>query len=308
MKLLKIYNMLQELRVLSPQLRTLESEAPLRDSDTIRVYHGFNDYQDAITAVKIGFSGKQKARRIYSYESNNNPYGLFITLDLDIAKKFCHPRGDRGIAVILELSVRVADLEAPVWPGGSYTVQGQMAQFWKDDKDRHTQGTLKARDAASRSEYPFVSGSDRPEVAMSLLSGERQALFMGDINPNMVKRVFFGESGRHGFNADRMERLTRKEFLNKFETHEPEKGYSSRTGKYDAITDKGYDYHKKKGRLFKPTDDFSMDILSQKLKKHGYGDGGEEEAMEFLKLSNRPDWFWPKQEEQIKTLLNKRSN
>jgi len=51
-----------------------------------------------------------------------------------------------------------------------------------------------------------------------------------------------------------------------------------------------------------------MDILSQKLKKHGYGDGGEEEAMEFLKLSNRPDWFWPKQEEQIKTLLNKRSN
>jgi hypothetical protein len=300
MKLLEIYKgLLNELRVINPHFFSMENEEPLKDSDVIRVYHGFNDYEDAIMAVKFGFSGKERARRIYSYESNNNPNGLFVTLDFNRAKEFTHPRGKTGISVIMELSVRVSDLEAPVWPSGSYTVQGQMAQYWKDAEDRYEQGTLKARELAKDSKYGFISGSDRPELANTLMMGENQALFMGDINPNMIKTIWFGEAGKPNYNPKNYERISIKDFLNKFDSHEPEKGYDGRE------TTKGELYGRKKNKLFKPNDDYSMDIFSQILKDKGYADGSEEETIDVLKNLDNLDWFfWPKQIKQIEKLLD----
>lgn len=299
-------SLLNEIRVINPDVMSISKEEPLKDSDTIRVYHGFNDYEDAIMAVKFGFSGKERAKRIYSYEANNNPNGLFVTLDLNTAKQFVHPRGKRGITVIMELSVKVSELEAPVWPNGSYTVQGQMSKNWEDDNDRYENGTLKAREEASQSKYPFVSGADRPELASTLMGSENQALFMGDINPNMIKRVFFGESGKQGHIAKNLDRISAKEFLSKFETHEPEKGRYSRGGKdVEGYTDKGLAFNRKKQKLFQPNDDFSMDVLSQKLKDVGYSDGSEEESLDFLKNEYSLEFLWPKQIEQIKNLINK---
>ena len=111
-------SLVNEIRVINPnfsynkgKFTSMEDEPPLHDNETIRVYHGFNKFEDAIMAAKFGLSGEEKARRIYSYESNNNPNGLFVTLDYETAKKFTYPSGDRGIKVVMELSVKVADLE-----------------------------------------------------------------------------------------------------------------------------------------------------------------------------------------------------
>lgn len=289
--------MVNEIRVINPDNSLIVNEKPLRDSDIIRVYHGFNNYEDAIMAVKFGFSGKEKAKRVYSYESNNNPYGLFVTLDFETAKKFTHPRSKKGISVILELSVKVSDLEAPVWPGGSYTVQGQMAQFWKDEKDRYKQGTLKAREEAKNSDIDFITNSDRPEVAATLMGSEKQALFIGDINPNMIKSVFYGESGKHGINPSRFERMAPKKFLNKFESHEPERNYDN------TISNKGMEYNRKKNKFFNPNDEFSMDKLDKIIKDKNYGyDSAEELVGILIKHNELENYFYPKQIKQINSM------
>ncbi len=297
-------SLINEIRVINPnysyhkgKFTSMENEPPLHDNETIRVYHGFHRYEDAIMAAKFGFSGEEKARRIYSYESNNNPNGLFITLDYQTAKKFTYPSGDRGIIVIMELSVKVSDLEAPVWPSGSYTVQGQMAQYWKDSEDRRINGTLKARDEASLSKIPFISGSDRPEVAAALIGNERQALFVGNINPNMIKAVFFGESGKHGYIPKTMERISRQEFLNKFKSHVPDKNSDGR------ITDRGEQYHKKNDMLFKPNDDFNMEIFNKEAVENEWDDIGIEMLKKLKSYRYLENLFWPKQIKQINDLL-----
>ena len=84
---------------------------PLSDSDTIRVYHGAYDLGTVVQALKYGLTGDIRADRRYSYEANNNPRGLFVTPDLDVAKEFG--------PYIIEFHTRVSDLEAPVWPACS---------------------------------------------------------------------------------------------------------------------------------------------------------------------------------------------
>jgi GNAT superfamily N-acetyltransferase len=293
----KMNSILNEVNVINPDIMAMAKAEPLKDSDTIRVYHGFNSYEDAIMAVKFGLSGKERARRIYSYESNNNPKGLFVTLDFKTAKKFVSPTNKRGISVIMELSVKVSDLEAPVWPSGSYTVQGQMSQNWKDAEDRHVNGTLKARENASKSEFPFISQADRPEVAASLMGPERQALFTGDINPNMIKTIFFSESGRPGHFGKRFERISPKEFLNKFESHEPEENPDGRT------SEKGYQYYSKQSKHFQPNEDFSMEKLDAIVKKKRYSQKDGTELIQDLNMSDNLDlFFYPKQIQQIKDM------
>lgn len=292
--------LIHEGRVINPSYESIHQEEPLKDSDTIRVYHGFNHYEDAIRSVKFGFSGKEKAKRIYSYESNNNPNGLFVTLDIETAKKFTHPRGKRGVVAIMEINVKVSDLEAPVWPGGSYTVQGQMSQNWKDSEDRHINGTLRDREAAKQSKSPFINGSDRPELAATLAGNENQALFIGDINPNMIKSIFFGESGKHGLTPKNLERLSVKEFLGKFDNHEPESDYMGNQ------SNKSYEYHNAKGKVLKPTDDLTIDNLKNAFESGKYS-RFYDDIDEFIKLVIKhgieDKLFWPKQVTQLPNLI-----
>lgn len=117
----KYEKILLEVKVLNNKI-----DKPLKLNDTIRVYHGVNNPDDVFEFLQKGLSGKDKAKRIYSYEYNNNPYGLFVTKDLKVAKKFAN--------IIIEFQTKISDLENPVWPGGSYTIQGQKEQYWNSQK------------------------------------------------------------------------------------------------------------------------------------------------------------------------------
>ena len=167
---------------------------PLKAGDTVRVFHGFRDLPDAIMACRYGLSGKTRAARVYSYESDNNPHGLFVTLNFKTAAEFG--------GTIIEFVARSEELEAPVWPGGSYTVQGQMSQYFghgaKGRAARHARRRA-ARDEVSRDfagrpdpdNWRHVTDSDDVLTANVLLnSHEFQALFIGDLNPGRIAAVY----------------------------------------------------------------------------------------------------------------------
>jgi len=205
---------LNEVRYVNTNYPQIKDEEPLMDSQTIRVYHGFNKFDDVENVLKDGLSGKEKARRIYSYESGNNPYGLFVSVDFDVVKRnFAHG------GVIIEFSTKVSDLEAPVWVGGrSYFVQGEYTQSFKDLDDREQQRLLN-RQKSGESPYDYISKSDRPELGQTIFDNpEKQALYIGDLNPNMIKSVWYNEV----LHKDRRingpwVRMSRKEFIKKME-------------------------------------------------------------------------------------------
>ena len=126
MKLRKLINeelnsFLDEVKYINP--KDYENYKPIKDSDTIRVYHGFYSFNDVQKVLSTGLSGKEKARRIYSYESGNNPNGLFVSVDFKVASKFATS------GVVIEFSTKVFDLEAPIWVDGrSYFVQGEIGR------------------------------------------------------------------------------------------------------------------------------------------------------------------------------------
>jgi hypothetical protein len=189
--------------------KNILSETPLKDSETIRVYHGFNKFEDAENTLKMGLSGKERARRIYSYESGNNPYGLFVTVDFNVSSKFAHS------GVIIEFSTKISDLEAPVWVGGrSYFIQGEYTKSFKDLDEREQQRLIN-RQKSGESPYDFISKSDRPELADAILNNpERQALYIGDLNPNMIKAIWYNEIlHKHRRTDGEWVRMSRKEFI-----------------------------------------------------------------------------------------------
>lgn len=155
------------------------------------MFHGFNKLDDAVYTLTHGLSGKQKARRIYSYESGNNPKGLFVTIDFNIAEKFTSGKEK----VIIEFSTKISDLEAPVWVGGrSYFIAGEYTKSFKDMDEREQQQLIN-RQIASDSPDPKISKSDRPELAQTIFDNpEHQALYIGDLNPNMIKRVWIKQN------------------------------------------------------------------------------------------------------------------
>lgn len=214
-------------------------DGPITDDMTIRVYHGAYEIETVLTALLHGLTGKAKVPRRYSYEANNNPSGLFVTPDLKTAKEF----GD----YILELHVRVHDLEAPVWPSGGFTGQGQMASYFNSDDDREIE-RIRQRDRHKQSNEPNIANSDRPELAAWLLSpAEPQALFKGNLNPNSIRAVWVSK------NPDRVDspfaRLSTAEFMQKYS----KEGIAGRAGYVAMPDDKPSEMRSKaKQKLVKP--------------------------------------------------------
>jgi hypothetical protein len=226
-----------EARVLDTRYGKVEE--PLKDSDTIRVYHGFNKNINALQAIEFGLTGKDKAKRIYSYESGNNPYGLFVSVDFDTAKKFSG-------GVIIEFQCKVSDLEAPVWKGGRYFVQGDLTQSFEEGEREEER--MRKRDIHSKSKRDVISKSDRPELAETIFDNpERQALYIGDLNPNMIRAIWVNKIliRDRRINGD-YERMNKREFL---------KEYGDEIIKYS-----NRDYTDAKQMLFKPNDDFDIDV------------------------------------------------
>jgi hypothetical protein len=167
---------------------------PLKAGDTVRVFHGFRDLPHAVDACRHGISGKERAQRVYSYEYDNNPKGLFVTLSFKVAAEFG--------GTIIEFVARSEELEAPVWPGGSYTVQGQMAQYFGHGAKGRAARNARRKDARAETQADFsrrsdperwahVTGSDDMLTANMLLnSTEHQALFIGDLDPKRIAAVY----------------------------------------------------------------------------------------------------------------------
>jgi len=216
-----------------------EDRPILKDSDYVRVFHGFRDMEDAIAACRYGISGKSRVGRVYSYEADNNPTGLFVTTNPKAAAEF----GE----VIIEFHAKGTELEAPVWPGGSYTVQGQMAQYFGNNKAKREEARQLARQRAIERGFDPISKSDRPELANTLMAfGENQALFIGHLNPNRITRVWL--RGNRG----ELHVLSRRDFLVKKKGHI----FSQKSGK---------DAWQASHRAFRVDEDFNPDKLVQWL-------------------------------------------
>ena len=272
--------------------------APLKDTDVIRVYHGFNKFQDALDACAHGLSGKERANRIYSYENNNNPRGLFVTADLKVTKEFVSSH-DEYLAVI-EFHAKVSDLEAPVWPDGSYTVQGGLEKYFDmSSEETHHADREKARLAAREKAKEFgqkdwasyIAQSDRPELARLLYqSREQQALFIGDLNPNMIRAVWVSAKNGRPYHliGDAYTRMSRADFVAKF--------------KQDIKGRKYKPYGKNpQNKLYKPAEDWKgvEDFIVRLV-----DDGGGKPEMYRSALDNVFDsgdlkdlesYLWPKQ-------------
>ena len=260
----------------------------MQDDDTIIVYHGFSSYsfKQALLIAKYGLSGQERANRIYSYEYNNNPNGLFVTINFNVAKKEFAKSG-----IIMEFATKIRNLEAPVWPGGrSYYVQGEFTQSFKDDKEREEQ-RVKNREKYKNSPHPAINQSDRPELAWSLYKDpESQALFIGNLNPNMIRALWVNER----LITDRRTggewiRLSRKEFLKKY--------YNEEYFKNDEAL------FKRQNKIFMPDDNFDIIKFKNYLSERDY------DYSEFIEyyIKNWDNYvinmyFYPKQINQLKKI------
>lgn len=263
--------------------KTFKGETPIKDDETIRVFHGFNNFDDVKNVLTYGLSGKERARRIYSFESGNNPYGLFVSVDIDIIKRagFAHS------GVIIEFSTNVSDLESPVWVGGrSYFVQGEYTKSFKDMDEREQQRLLN-RQKAGESPYDYISKSDRPELAEVIFDNpERQALYIGDLNPNMIKYVWYNERLHKNRRTDgEWVRMKRKDFINKLDIKTERDRYLK----------------------YYPNDDFDFDEFVQKYFDGNYEDRSLKRFLQF-DTDNEYDLknlgFFPKQIKQIMKMRN----
>jgi len=271
-----INDYLNEVRYIN--INDIENENPLHDSETIRVYHGFNDFKDVEIILKNGLSGKENARRIYSYEIGNNPYGLFVTVDFNVIKRggFAHS------GVIIEFSTKISDLEAPVWVGGrSYFIQGEFTKSFKDLDEREQQRLIN-RQKTGESPYNYISKSDRTELADVIFENpEKQALYIGNLNPNMIKYVWYNEilHKERRTNGEWI-RMSRKEFIDKL--------------KINTKIDKYLKYL--------PNDEFNFDEFVSKYFKDDYNNSSLKRFLEF-DTNNEYDLknlgFFPKQIEKI---------
>lgn len=188
-------------------------EEPLRNDQTLRVFHGFDNLSDAVTVAMYGTSGKMRARRKYSYETGMNPIGLFVTVDFDKAADFANGKTQ----VVMEFSAKVSDLDFPVWNGSdTYFGQGSDPRPFRDRADREKQRKA-YQDTAAASGEDRITKSDNPALARSIFANdEHQALFVGDLGPNQIKRFWTRETAQ----GPRWTKHTREEFLKKFQSHE----------------------------------------------------------------------------------------
>lgn len=270
----KEFYTLKEAKVLLPTYNRPNEQKPLKDSDVIRVYHGFNDVRDIFQTLKSGLSGQEKAKRIYSYEYNNNPNGLFVTISLDVAKQFGN--------YIIEFHTPVSDLESPVWPNGSYTVQGQMSGVFNSPEEREN-ARMRKRDVASKSKYSSIRNSDRPELAEVLFDiHEPQALFVGQLNDNSVRAIWVSETPEKEGSYSTFRRMSVKQFI-----RENQEKYMSVPQTYTF-------------RVYKPRDKFEIEDFINRLvdKKSGKYNMSRSEIIDALKNLDKRDlltYVWPNQ-------------
>lgn len=200
------------------------NQQPITNDDKIRVYHGCS-IKTALDICQNGTSGKEFHPRTYSYENWMNPLGIFVTVNFETAKDFGY---DTEAMCVLEFTVKASDLETPVWNNSdSYFGQNSNPFPFKDAAERKAQKNKYDDDARNvpdedyfdfskkkdiRLDKSYIRNSDKPAMAKSIFDNyEHQALFMGDLDPNMIKYVWVCENGQSQY-----QRYTEKDFLRKY--------------------------------------------------------------------------------------------
>ena len=230
--------------------KTTYQQQPIKDNETIRVYHGTN-LETALRFAMNGISGQEKANRNYSYEMGMNPAGLFVTTNFETAKYFSY---DSTANVILEFTAKASDLDTPVWNGDNFFSPGSNPQPFSSEEERNVM-KQKYQDMASKDEDEYVSKSDNPAMAYRIFkNNEHQALFVGNINPNQIKRFWVKEKGEKQYIP-----LSRRDFIKKFGETEFSELYN---GKYKI----------KKSRIYNANEDCKgMDDFIEHFLINEYG-------------------------------------
>ena len=297
---------------------------PIMNGEKIRVFHGCG-IKTAAEAVISGLSGRDYHSRTYSYESGMNPLGLFVTVDFHKAKDFGY---DSQGMCILEFTVDASDLESPVWNGqDTYFGVGSDPRPFRDANERNAQ-RLKYREKALSTpdetatnwftdkngnrgfkdivlSKDYIRNSSKPELAQSIFdNNEHQALFMGDLNPNMIKRVWVkmpttdNNGDTYISSADNYVPMSRKKFYKMVKNMEFNYGY----GKREKVRSE---------KLFNPNDDVvskenvakryhnrfssgSLENTMNMLEHIGFFDDGEN-LLKFMSVDGIMRLFWPKQ-------------
>ena len=260
------------------------NQEPIKNGEKIRVFHGC-ELQTACQIAIEGTSGKTYHPRQYSYESGMNPLGIFVTTDFEVAKKF--GVSNTGMCII-EFTADTNDLEAPVWNGqGTYFGQGTNPMPFNNADERNSQKMQYRKDAQNLEDDDYyvngkkhnlsmshVRNSDKPELANSIFrNNEHQALFMGDLNPNMIKRIWVNLPGDNGYvhTSNAYRPMSVREFLKTFGNKEWIDYDYGRNRKYKI----------KKTKLFDPAENVnSFDDLIDRLysKENNYFKTREEAA------------------------------
>ena len=128
-----------------------------------------------------------------------------------------------------------------------------------------------------------VSKSDRPELGDSIFNNpEHQALFIGDLNPNEIKTVWFHEGRFFRRNTEGpWIRYSRRDFLKKY-------GNELKSEEVPETL---------RSKLFKPNDDLMSSRLEEICKEFGMD---KEELLDIFKSEQH--FLWPKQIKQLEQL------
>ena len=278
---------------------TERQHQPIMNNDKIRVFHGCS-LDTARIIARDGVSGMDFHGRTYSYENGMNPLGLFVSTDFNTAKEFGNTTRGR---CVLEFTVNASDLESPVWNGSdTYFTPGSNPMPFSNQEERDGQ-KMKYREKAKnikdftwhengteyRLDKSYIRNSSKPELANMIFSNrEHQALFMGDLTPNMIKRVWV-KNGTTDFIPMKVSDFQKKYVY----------GNYGNLGKLEA-----------QFKIFKPTEDcMSFDDLIQTFaNRSDYINGDLEKAKKALKnadmLQPNPPQFavatiqkvlWPRQ-------------
>lgn len=227
-------------------------QEPIKNSDKIRVFHKCS-MDTAMQFALYGASGKVYAKRAFSYESGMNPKGIFVTTDFNVAKNGSFA----SHGVIIEFTASATNLDTPVWNGqGTYFGQGTQPMPFANKSERDAQKKKYNDDARSIEDeryfnyqtkkddvvsYDYIRNSDNPAMAYNIFNNnEHQALFLGDLNPNMIKRFWVKEE-----NSEQYVPYKRVDFIRKFKEKEKE------------------DYKPEYSYVFNPNDDFSWNKLAK---------------------------------------------
>ena len=183
-------------------IEDVHQQDPIKSNENIRVYHGC-DIQRALDWAKHGFSGMKEQERPTQPEKGVNPIGIFVTVDFEHAQYFARN------GCIIEFTANSNDLDTPVWNGSDYCNISFLSNTTpfnskeeRDNQKQHYQNISKNYQDELRNgktlSNSHIRNSDNPALARMIFTDiEAQALFLGSLSPNQIKRIWVKQDNKN---------------------------------------------------------------------------------------------------------------